>query len=707
VRRSVGQGGRAVVAMLMAICALSVVAETARADAWRPVPQGCVAGVAVTGCSTLRSGVGAHKVVISPDGRHAYGVAFNDDTLLIFDRDPATGVLTQRGAGGCLSEHGSGGACVKAKGLKQPMGIVISGDGRHVYVAARLSTAPNDNGLQTAGSVALFTRNPVTGDLSQPAGPSACLSHNTASGGSPIETGVCGKARGLTMVGTLAISPDGRNVYVAGHSLAVLDRDPATGVLTQPAGAAGCLQGRPEEGCAPVRGMTGETLQMAITPDGRSVYVPNIYGYLVVLDRDPSSGRLAQKPATSGCFAEYGGDGCALEARMIGARAVVASPDNRHVYVSSSRTMLVYARGGDGSLKLQSCIADPSISGCTPARNVSDLTYNAISPDGQAIVASNENSGHGFVAFERDAAGNLSQVAGPDGCVTADGNAWVRGAAVAGGCHAVTTQWGFGSPTFHDDSRFTVGSWSNGGSLTVFKRDLYPVCRDQDLKVVQNTPTPLTLACSDRNGDPLNYEITSGPRSGVLGAVDQGPGRVTLNPFAGFLGTDAVRYRAFAGGLSSNEATLRVSVVAPARAATPAPAAAEPSPAPAPAARPRTVTSPVTYNWAVRRSRLTLRQLLVRRLPAGATVTLTCSGKRCPFKTRTVARSDKATLNVLAAKSLKGRKTFRAGQTIDVRIAAPGMHTKVLRFKLRAGAVPKHRTYCVPLNAKRAQRSCA
>jgi hypothetical protein len=181
------------------------------------------------------------------------------------------------------------------------------------------------------------------------------------------------------------------------------------------------------------------------------------------------------------------------------------------------------------------------------------------------------------------------------------------------------------------------------------------------------------------------------PLSGALGAVDQANGRVTYNPFTNFLGGDSVTYRAWGAGMASNEAALTLNVVAPRQ----------------PIARPRTVSSPVTYNWSVKRSRLTLRQLVVRRLPDGSTVTLTCTGKRCPFKTRTVKRSRKSTMNVLNAKTLKGRKTFRAGQTVDVRVAAPGMNTKVLRFKLRTGKVPKHRTYCVPLGAKRAQSTCS
>ena len=167
------------------------------------------------------------------------------------------------------------------------------------------------------------------------------------------------------------------------------------------------------------------------------------------------------------------------------------------------------------------------------------------------------------------------------------------------------------------------------------------------------------------------------------------------NPFSGFTGADSVRYQATAAGLTSSEAKMDINVVSP----------------PAPVRKPRMVNAGVTYNWSVKRTRHTFTRLIVRNLPVDSTVTLRCSGKRCPLKSLTIKRSRKSTMNVLNAKALKGkhkkRTRFRSGQSVDVRIAAPGMNTKMLRFVLRTGVVAKHRSYCVPLGAKRAVRgSC-
>ena len=63
-------------------------------------------------------------------------------------------------------------------------------------------------------------------------------------------------------------------------------------------------------------------------------------------------------------------------------------------------------------------------------------------------------------------------------------------------------------------------------------------------------------------------------------------------------------------------------------------------------------------------------------------------------------------MNVLNAKALKKKVTFQAKQTIEFRIAAPGMNTKVLRFKLQSNKQPDHQTYCIPLGGKKVQRTC-
>ena len=73
---------------------------------------------------------------------------------------------------------------------------------------------------------------------------------------------------------------------------------------------------------------------------------------------------------------------------------------------------------------------------------------------------------------------------------------------------------------------------------------------------------------------------------------------------------------------------------------------------------------------------------MVKGVPAGATVSLTCKGKKCP------ARSFKKTRagNVKLAKFVK--KKLRAGTTLTIRVTKPGAIGKQFVIKIRKGKRP-------------------
>ena len=102
---------------------------------------------------------GATDVTASLDGRSVYVASNASDAVATFDRDPATGALTQMpGTAGCISETGAGG-CRDGTGLDLANGVATSHDGQSVYVASAASSA-----------LAVFDRDPATGGAVAEAG---------------------------------------------------------------------------------------------------------------------------------------------------------------------------------------------------------------------------------------------------------------------------------------------------------------------------------------------------------------------------------------------------------------------------------------------------------------------------------------------------------------------------------------------------------
>jgi len=79
------------------------------------------------------------------------------------------------------------------------------------------------------------------------------------------------------------------------------------------------------------------------------------------------------------------------------------------------------------------------------------------------------------------------------------------------------------------------------------------------------TPVAVTLVAEDPDGDPLSYQIVSQPGKGTLGGTAPD---LIYTPHAGASGSDSFTFRASDGQLTSNTATVSITITAPEPATT-------------------------------------------------------------------------------------------------------------------------------------------
>jgi DNA-binding beta-propeller fold protein YncE len=373
-------------------------------------------------------------LVLSPDGRNAY-VAGHREAVAALDRDPRSGVLAaKRGPAACSSRDGTAGGerarrlqgassalardrtCATGRGLFGVTDVALSPDGRNAYVGS-------------AEGLAIFDI-AVPGGLMQKRGAAGCLTRT----GTDRTTGrrSCGRARGLDAVSSVAVSPDGRTVYVTTVDVLVFRRDPRTGALTQIAGRAGCVAAtRVGEGgadCVADPAVDGAT-SLALSPDGRNAYAasgadPGSAGAVAVLQRDRSTGALTPAPGRRGCIAQTGD--CVRARGLRGAAAVATSPDGANAYVVSSLgcAVAVFDRDAASGALAQK----PGAAGSATSHGDSGACNNrraaqgsgvaggdvTVSPDGRTVFVT---ARAGVAMYARAPGGALRYA----GCVSDDG----------------------------------------------------------------------------------------------------------------------------------------------------------------------------------------------------------------------------------------------------------------------------------------------
>ena len=283
--------------------------------------------------------------------------------------------------------------------------VALSPDGASVYVASSQSDA-----------IAVFRRNPRNGTLKQPRGAGGCVAAEGAER--------CGTAIGLDGPNSVAVSPDGRNVYAtsrASGSVTVFRRNRSTGALKQL--PVGCISGLPLPGCSTGRALEGPDV-ITVSPDGKNVYVGSFFGNAVaVFDRNQTSGALSQPADATGCITDGATSGCTTGLALAAPEGMAISGDGASVYVASAASNAVVVLTRDDSTGALSeatdgsgCIVDGGLAGCTTGAQLSGANAVAVSPDDDDVYATSLLS-NSVTSFTRSSPADLSQKDGTSGCL--------------------------------------------------------------------------------------------------------------------------------------------------------------------------------------------------------------------------------------------------------------------------------------------------
>jgi DNA-binding beta-propeller fold protein YncE len=299
------------------------------------------------------------------------------------------------GAGACVSQLDTVGLCATGRGLNAPDTIAVSPDGRSVYVA---SFGVSAEVAGNPGAIATFARRAADGRISQPAGTRGCIG--------AAESG-CAPSRALDGASGVAVSPDGRNVYVSAlvsGAVAVFARGSAGGLAPL-----GCVSDGGDEGCTPGRALEQPT-DLAVSRDGRNVYVASFGSRAVASFARGANGQLAQLGGTGGCVGVSDGSGgtpgCAAGRGLTNPNGLTLSPDGTSAYVLSDDALAVFRRGSSGALTqlgdVAGCFsADGSDGACAAYPSLLAAIDVTVSPDGRNVYVATYSPG-AVLVFRRN-----------------------------------------------------------------------------------------------------------------------------------------------------------------------------------------------------------------------------------------------------------------------------------------------------------------
>jgi 6-phosphogluconolactonase (cycloisomerase 2 family) len=504
--------------------AVPVAAATAGGIRQLALPAGCLEAVDVSGCANAGGMTGPYALVVSPNGRRVYVASYSSSSIVVLNRNTTTGALSLRTDGtGCV---GAGAGCTPSS-LNGPNALAIAPSGTYLYVASldsdRITTYHvSDTGALT--ELYCYTSAPSPG---------------------------CAQLSATIDVRSMAISPDGYTLYAAASTsdaLAILDIAP-NGSLSQAGGGAGCVDNDGAAGTACVDGRGLEGVGAVAVPTNGLVVTGSSGGNAVASFIRNGSGDLT--PA--GCVAASDAH-CDANSGLQSIQALTATGSRIYAASLSNDRLYTLTVGAGAALSVTGCVANGGASGCKTARALDEPGGVTLSPDRKRLYVTSGAS-DSLTVFDA-LGGELTPRPGTANCV-------VQGATPPAGCAAgAGLDYAF-AVAMAPDGRTVYTTSLFSQAVGVFDRDeAAPTCRNLAAKVSKNDRAALRLRCNDSDGDAVAYRIVRRPAHGSTSNLNTATGRLTYTPDRGFYGRDSFRYAGTARGVSSSAATVTLRVVA-------------------------------------------------------------------------------------------------------------------------------------------------
>ncbi len=437
---------------------------------------------------------GARATAVSPDGKHVYIAGQFDSSIPWFTRNTADGTLSYEGR----ARHNNNGVL----SMKYPTGLVVSPDGKFVYVAAYGS-----------GALVSFTRNSATGELS--------YLERKRNGKFDAGKKIVGMSRPID----ITISSDGKSLYLTGYSdnsVVVFRRDINTGLVQ--------FVERHKDGSGGVDGLR-YPLGLAVSSDGKNVYVAGSGdNAIAIFDRDVTTGELTYNNRVKDGYA--GVDGLA------DAADVCVSPDGNNVYAAGygDEAVAVFDRAVDGGLSYVNRITGGLLDGvhgliCAP--NGIHVYTAAVLDDAVAVLERDPDTGElTYMEALRD---NVDGAEGLNGSIDI---------------------------AISPDGRHAYSAGFDEKSVAVVYRNRVPRAKtDVGISVVKNMSASINVLNNDVEKDDGESLTITAKTDGALGTVAITGGGTTVTYTAGATtGADSFTYTIEDGMGGSSTATVHVDV---------------------------------------------------------------------------------------------------------------------------------------------------